>query len=165
MIQGIKNQGNSCYAAALIQCLRISLDVDIKLNTDQLSGNMEDPHEFYTEKIVHLIPPSVRKRLMIEYESGLELPYTMLDQHMGKPKKSSDVICVYLGFPTRDSLDNHISIIVCNRIYKLVAAVCKAGNHYYSCVKFQQSWLTIDDEHVHTGVPSVVELYMLFYVI
>lgn len=116
MIRGIPNIGNSCYAAALIQCLRACLSLyprelslleryisgdksqNIPSIWESIDGNQHDSHDFYM-KFMERLPLAVSNHFMIEYSGGVKMSYLPITTEMENGGDHivnvPDTVCIY----------------------------------------------------------------------
>lgn len=165
MPEGIPNRGNTCYAASILQCFRRIFDTNLNIEWQQLSGNMEDPHEFYCF-IVDRIPTIYKQKLLVKFSDGVEQPYISVTPDMknnhGPIIQTSDIICLY-RIPTQIDANSCNTLTVCGKTYNLVAMICHIPGHYYSIVEENKIWYRCNDNSIIEENNSHHCLYMCFY--
>lgn len=175
MVVGIRNIGNSCYMASVIQCLRcvrrhLSLTPigDLHLH---LSGEMEDAQEFYIQLMEEtLLGSAIERELSIEFQDASRSHFLFLDQNMTHtgPRIVSmgRALCVFTH-PIQRFLQDVDHIIVHDRHrLDLVGAIAyiPEGRHYYAIVESDGRFLKCDDSLISDTDDGPHNLYMLFFV-
>lgn len=179
MLRGIRNTGNSCYAASLFQCLYTLFkdhpDISEYLHKyeDTLSGQMEDVHEYYLDLISRL-PTSITKYLTLQYEDNTCMSYIPIDTHMenkdGSLIKAPHYPCIYM-LPTMKMLDQVDTLEIdtidgVTHRYSLCAFICYHEDraHYTAYVHRGYRWYKCDDSLIEAvSTPGKLPIYMLFY--
>lgn len=174
MYIGIPNIGNSCYAAAVTQCLRRIFGLNVQLNHGCLSKKQEDPHDFYMNA-VDALPDEIKKRIMVTCFKRKDEPYTQsfisLNHNMvnlyNTIVKVNDLLCIHRITPTLFNLKDILIINLLNVNYKAVAAVVAStiqGSHYVAIVEHDNEWVEYNDSNVSkTQIDTLKHLYMIFY--
>lgn len=161
MIYGIRNRGNTCYAAAILQCLsRILECIPTEItDLDSIPTRMSDAQEYY-ERLIAKMP--IAKRMMsATLSSGISVP-CLLSSQMDNVTDTGPAISIRV---TLTSTIQDVRLTYVNGIqYRLVAAVCFSNRHYTAIVEDQESWYLCDDSDLQRiGVDSLLYLYLLFY--
>lgn len=170
MFNGIPNLGYTCYANAILQCLRRSLVAYTyeRIMLEQyitgehsilpyVSNTPSDAHELYCILMDQVLPKDI-SRLFLWSSYGHSIAHVDEPDEIPPP-----IICVYKDV-------KEISILLWSQldmppIYHLVACVCYASEHYYALLRNGRSgeWYIANDSMISVCNTSKHPVCMLFY--
>ena len=160
MIYGIRNRGNTCYAAAVIQCIcRIlhCIPTDI-IDLDKIPRVASDAQEFY-EMIVSKIP--ILRHMVSAIVSDTVVPCILWSQ-LEEVREIGEVVCIRVDI--QESIDNIRYMSIRGRKYRLLACVLLNNAHYRAIVENNNNWFVCDDDNISVSdTTKNVHLYLLFY--
>lgn len=161
MIYGIYNRGNTCYAAAVIQCLCRILEcipTDI-VDLDSIPRIASDAQEYY-ESLVDKIRP-LRSMISSTLPDNISVS-VILDPQLVNIVDAGPMICIRVEGTFMLQEKEYISVI--GRKYRLIAAVSLSNSHYTAFVEERGLWYYCDDSNVRVvDVKTFANLYLLFY--
>ena len=174
MIHGIRNIGNSCYMASVVQCLRRVRKAlgfpPFESMMIHLSGEMEDVHEFYLQIMDRLAGTSLAQELSIEFMDGSKASFLMLnnDLEYDGPKVHTigRAVCAYI-LPNLRYLSSVERLIIheCYNLFLVGAiAFCPERRHYYALIEQDGRFLRCDDSYIVDANDGPYNLCMLFFV-
>lgn len=174
-LRGIPNQGNTCYIASLIQCLRRCTErIEPYLSSlwNESDGQMKDVHEVYI-RFIESLPQEVSQLFTLEYQDGVKMYHLPLDTNMESMSEtiisSPPIICIYrmpILSEMNDFLTLEIDINNITKKYTLVSCISFISHqHYIALIRDSNRWIKCDDSHISICQEKRQPLYMLFYII
>lgn len=171
MFKGIPNRGSTCYANAVLQCLRrclVGYTYERMMLERYITGGQSilphignipsDAHEFYGYLMEHILPREV-SYLFLWDQYGYSISH--IDDIGGDPPR---IMCMYKNL--QDISISLWSQLNMPPIYRLVACVCYTSEHYYALLRDGNSdtWYIANDSVISVCTTPRHPVCMLFYI-